>query len=67
MVLGTNNGWSSMMSTQNLQPAPGSNPFLNLNNQQQPIQAFNHVRNPIFILNFILNIESNFKYQTQMD
>ncbi|XP_011504373.1 PREDICTED: stromal membrane-associated protein 1 [Ceratosolen solmsi marchali] len=43
MVLGTNNGWSSMMSTQNLQPAPGSNPFLNLNAQQQPIQSFNHL------------------------
>lgn len=43
MVLGSNNGWSSMMSTQNLQPAPGSNPFLNLSVQQQSVPAFNHL------------------------
>ncbi|XP_015522359.2 stromal membrane-associated protein 1 isoform X1 [Neodiprion lecontei] len=32
---GSNNGWSGMLATQNLQPAPGSNPFFNLPNQQQ--------------------------------
>ncbi|KAK0179252.1 hypothetical protein PV327_008058 [Microctonus hyperodae] len=26
----TNNGWSGMLTTQNIQPAPGSNPFFNL-------------------------------------
>lgn len=30
----SNNGWSGML-TQNLQPAPGSNPFFNLTSQQQ--------------------------------
>ncbi|KAG7213617.1 hypothetical protein KM043_002868 [Ampulex compressa] len=35
MQLGqANNGWSGML-TQNLQPAPGSNPFFNLPSQQQ--------------------------------
>lgn len=29
----SNNGWSGML-TQNLQPAPGSNPFFNLATQQ---------------------------------
>lgn len=32
--LASNNGWSGML-TQNLQPAPGSNPFFNLTAQQQ--------------------------------
>ncbi|XP_076239144.1 stromal membrane-associated protein 1 [Calliopsis andreniformis] len=32
--ISTNNGWSGML-TQNLQPAPGSNPFFNLTSQQQ--------------------------------
>ncbi|XP_011351438.1 stromal membrane-associated protein 1 isoform X2 [Ooceraea biroi] len=31
----SNNGWSGML-TQNLQPAPGSNPFFNLPQQPQP-------------------------------
>ncbi|XP_047347848.1 stromal membrane-associated protein 1 [Vespa velutina] len=36
MQLGqTNNGWSGGMLTQNIQPAPGSNPFFNLATQQQ--------------------------------
>lgn len=41
MQLGqTNNGWSGML-TQNIQPAPGSNPFFNLaTQQQQPTTAF---------------------------
>lgn len=30
----SNNGWSGML-TQNLQPAPGNNPFFNLTPQQQ--------------------------------
>ncbi|KAI4498578.1 hypothetical protein M0802_006284 [Mischocyttarus mexicanus] len=35
MQLGqTNNGWSGML-TQNIQPAPGNNPFFNLASQQQ--------------------------------
>ncbi|XP_076628413.1 stromal membrane-associated protein 1 [Colletes latitarsis] len=33
--INSNNGWSGML-TQNLQPAPGSNPFFNLTSQQQP-------------------------------
>ncbi|KAK2579693.1 hypothetical protein KPH14_011040 [Odynerus spinipes] len=33
-----NNGWSGML-TQNIQPAPGSNPFFNLATQQQPPAA----------------------------
>lgn len=33
------NGWSGML-TQNLQPAPGSNPFFNLTAQQQQTAAF---------------------------
>ncbi|XP_012276516.1 stromal membrane-associated protein 1 isoform X2 [Orussus abietinus] len=33
--IGSNNGWSGMLATQNLQPAPGSNPFFNLAQQQQ--------------------------------
>lgn len=32
--INSNNGWSGML-TQNLQPAPGSNPFFNLTSQQQ--------------------------------
>ncbi|XP_031848572.1 stromal membrane-associated protein 1 [Nomia melanderi] len=32
--ISSNNGWSGML-TQNLQPAPGSNPFFNLASQQQ--------------------------------
>lgn len=32
--ISSNNGWSGML-TQNLQPAPGSNPFFNLTSQQQ--------------------------------
>ncbi|KAL6425244.1 hypothetical protein ACFW04_009470 [Cataglyphis niger] len=35
----SNNGWSGML-TQNLQPAPGSNPFFNLTAQQQQTAAF---------------------------
>ncbi|XP_050459821.1 stromal membrane-associated protein 1 [Cataglyphis hispanica] len=35
----SNNGWSGML-TQNLQPAPGSNPFFNLTAQQQQTTAF---------------------------
>lgn len=34
----SNNGWSGML-TQNLQPAPGSNPFFNLTPQQQQQSA----------------------------
>lgn len=26
----SNNGWSGMLTTQNIQPAPGNNPFFNL-------------------------------------
>ncbi|XP_016840760.1 stromal membrane-associated protein 1 isoform X3 [Nasonia vitripennis] len=40
MVLGSNNGWSGMMTAQNLQPAPGSNPFLNLGAQPTAAQLF---------------------------
>lgn len=32
--ISSNNGWSGVL-TQNLQPAPGSNPFFNLTTQQQ--------------------------------
>ncbi|XP_043529664.1 stromal membrane-associated protein 1 isoform X1 [Frieseomelitta varia] len=32
--INSNNGWSGML-TQNLQPAPGNNPFFNLTSQQQ--------------------------------
>jgi len=32
--IASNNGWSGML-TQNIQPAPGSNPFFNLTAQQQ--------------------------------
>lgn len=41
MQLGqANNGWSGLL-TQNIQPAPGSNPFFNLaTQQQQPATAF---------------------------
>lgn len=40
MQLGqTNNGWSGGMLTQNIQPAPGSNPFFNLATQQQQSTA----------------------------
>ncbi|EFN60508.1 Stromal membrane-associated protein 1 [Camponotus floridanus] len=35
----SNNGWSGML-TQNIQPAPGSNPFFNLTTQQQQTAAF---------------------------
>lgn len=35
----SNNGWSGML-TQNIQPAPGSNPFFNLTAQQQQTTAF---------------------------
>ncbi|OAD62744.1 Stromal membrane-associated protein 1 [Eufriesea mexicana] len=35
--ISSNNGWSGML-TQNLQPAPGSNPFFNLTSQQQQQQ-----------------------------
>lgn len=35
----SNNGWSGML-TQNLQPAPGNNPFFNLTTQQQQTAAF---------------------------
>ncbi|XP_012216241.1 stromal membrane-associated protein 1 [Linepithema humile] len=35
----SNNGWSGML-TQNLQPAPGNNPFFNLTAQQQQTAAF---------------------------
>ena len=35
----SNNGWSGML-TQNLQPAPGSNPFFNLTAQQQQTGVF---------------------------
>lgn len=38
-MVSSNNGWSGML-TQNLQPAPGSNPFLNLTAQQQQTAAF---------------------------
>lgn len=37
---GMNNGWSGMIATQNLQPAPGSNPFFNLTAQQQQTALF---------------------------
>lgn len=37
--IASNNGWSGML-TQNIQPAPGSNPFFNLTAQQQPTTAF---------------------------
>ncbi|XP_012253664.2 stromal membrane-associated protein 1 isoform X2 [Athalia rosae] len=43
MQMGQNssiNGWSGMLANQNLQPAPGSNPFFNLPNQQQQSTAF---------------------------
>ncbi|XP_058792931.1 stromal membrane-associated protein 1-like isoform X2 [Phymastichus coffea] len=40
MGLGVNNGWSGMIATKNLQPAPGSNPFLNLSTQQPMAQPF---------------------------
>lgn len=43
MVLGSNNGWSGMMTAQNLQPAPGSNPFLNLGAQPTAAQLFGQV------------------------
>ncbi|XP_015590553.1 stromal membrane-associated protein 1 isoform X2 [Cephus cinctus] len=36
--VGSNNGWSGMLTAQNLQPAPGSNPFFNLAIQQQQQQ-----------------------------
>ncbi|CAL7934318.1 unnamed protein product [Xylocopa violacea] len=36
--ISSNNGWSGML-TQNLQPAPGSNPFFNLTAQQQQQQS----------------------------
>ncbi|XP_066603294.1 stromal membrane-associated protein 1 [Prorops nasuta] len=36
---GNSNGWSGMLGAQNLQPAPGSNPFINLTSQQQPQQV----------------------------
>lgn len=35
----SNNGWSGML-TQNLQPAPGNNPFFNLTAQQQQTATF---------------------------
>lgn len=35
----SNNGWSGMFM-QNLQPAPGSNPFFNLTAQQQQTATF---------------------------
>lgn len=37
--ISNSNGWSGML-TQNLQPAPGSNPFFNLTSQQQQSTAF---------------------------
>lgn len=37
--IGSNNGWGGMLP-QNLQPAPGSNPFFNLTTQQQQSAAF---------------------------
>ncbi|EFN77131.1 stromal membrane-associated protein 1 [Harpegnathos saltator] len=37
--IASNNGWSGML-TQNLQPAPGSNPFFNLTAQQQQTATF---------------------------
>ncbi|KYM80117.1 Stromal membrane-associated protein 1 [Atta colombica] len=37
--IASNNGWSGML-TQNIQPAPGSNPFFNLTAQQQQTTAF---------------------------
>jgi len=37
--IASNNGWSGML-TQNIQPAPGSNPFFNLTTQQQQTTAF---------------------------
>ncbi|XP_053979151.1 stromal membrane-associated protein 1 [Hylaeus volcanicus] len=37
--ISSNNGWSGML-TQNLQPAPGSNPFFNLTSQQQQSAVF---------------------------
>ncbi|XP_043270220.1 stromal membrane-associated protein 1 [Venturia canescens] len=33
--ISSNNGWSGIMASQNLQPAPGSNPFFNLPAQPQ--------------------------------
>ncbi|XP_014234693.1 stromal membrane-associated protein 1 isoform X1 [Trichogramma pretiosum] len=38
--MNSNNGWSTLVATQNLQPAPGSNPFLNLSAQQPAAQPF---------------------------
>lgn len=35
----TNNGWSGMLG-QNIQPAPGSNPFFNLGTQPPVNNAF---------------------------
>ncbi|XP_014488175.1 PREDICTED: stromal membrane-associated protein 1-like isoform X2 [Dinoponera quadriceps] len=37
--IASNNGWSGML-TQNLQPAPGNNPFFNLTAQQQQTATF---------------------------
>lgn len=36
----SNNGWSNMLTTQNIQPAPGSNPFFNLASQTATNNTF---------------------------
>ncbi|XP_053593521.1 stromal membrane-associated protein 1 isoform X1 [Microplitis demolitor] len=36
----SNNGWSNMLTTQNIQPSPGSNPFFNLSNQTSTNSTF---------------------------
>lgn len=61
----SNNGWSGML-TQNLQPAPGSNPFFNLTAQQQQTAAFTaqvcKFQQMYFEIFFVMYVYTQYKY-----